>query len=251
MKCNPNYEELNIGPKAKCICLAPHPDDESIGCGGVLLKYSEQFEVVLLTDGSLGGNMSPAEMAKLREKEFISAMNFAGIKKYRTMKVSDRSLKRNLNVLEKLNLHDYDYVFIPSPYETHIDHCCIFKKVKKILKWSAKTHILTYDVWSSQPYPNLYCDISDIYERKRALIEDNYCLPMSAADYSGKSLALNCYRGLKCRKEYVEAFRYEKTFIQNFLPIWEFSNEPYRIVIRFLGQRISIHKPENLKSLKF
>lgn len=48
---------LEIEPNDKCLIIAPHADDESIGCGGILLKYPQNFEVVVLTDGGKGGAM--------------------------------------------------------------------------------------------------------------------------------------------------------------------------------------------------
>ena len=47
-------QPLNINPKARILVLAPHADDETIGCGGFLLKYGKQCDVVLLTDGRYG-----------------------------------------------------------------------------------------------------------------------------------------------------------------------------------------------------
>lgn len=38
-------EFLEIEPNDKCLIIAPHADDESIGCGGILLKYPQNFEV--------------------------------------------------------------------------------------------------------------------------------------------------------------------------------------------------------------
>lgn len=46
---------IKIKPDDKCLVIAPHADDESIGCGGLLLTYPQNFEVVVLTDGRRGG----------------------------------------------------------------------------------------------------------------------------------------------------------------------------------------------------
>ena len=32
---------LELNPDDKCLVIAPHADDESIGCGGLLLKYPD------------------------------------------------------------------------------------------------------------------------------------------------------------------------------------------------------------------
>ena len=38
----------------KILVVAPHPDDESLGCGGLMSKYGKQCDVLLLTDGRRG-----------------------------------------------------------------------------------------------------------------------------------------------------------------------------------------------------
>ena len=42
---------INIDEKARILIVSPHPDDETIGCGGILAKYGSQCDVVVLTDG--------------------------------------------------------------------------------------------------------------------------------------------------------------------------------------------------------
>ena len=47
---------LDIKKNDRILIVAPHPDDETIGCGGLMLKYGEQCEILLLTDGRKGYN---------------------------------------------------------------------------------------------------------------------------------------------------------------------------------------------------
>ena len=48
--------EINIKSNDKILIVAPHPDDECIGTGGILCKYHKQCTVIVLTDGALGNN---------------------------------------------------------------------------------------------------------------------------------------------------------------------------------------------------
>ena len=63
--------ELKLRRRDKVLVLAPHPDDEVMGCGGLLSKYSTNCDVVFLTDGRHGAqdSSSPIEMALIRKKE--------------------------------------------------------------------------------------------------------------------------------------------------------------------------------------
>lgn len=38
----------------RILVIAPHADDESIGCGGMLSLYGPQCDILLLTDGRKG-----------------------------------------------------------------------------------------------------------------------------------------------------------------------------------------------------
>lgn len=41
---------LEISEKDRILILAPHPDDECIGAGGILARYPDLCRVVVLTD---------------------------------------------------------------------------------------------------------------------------------------------------------------------------------------------------------
>ena len=60
-------EFLEIKPNDKCLIIAPHADDESIGCGGILLKYLQNCEVVVLTDGGKGGGAMIVRKLSLKQ----------------------------------------------------------------------------------------------------------------------------------------------------------------------------------------
>ena len=70
----------------KCLVLAPHPDDESLGCGGLisyLTSHDKQVKVIFTTDGSASHPNSkeyPKEkLSALRKKEAIEALQTLGV----------------------------------------------------------------------------------------------------------------------------------------------------------------------------
>src|SRR5574344_844398 len=89
--------KLNLKPQVfeilqddKCLCLAPHADDEAIGMGGFLSKYGKNFDVILLTDGRKGVKDLPSDdVIKIRENEFSDAMKLARINNFKFLKAVD------------------------------------------------------------------------------------------------------------------------------------------------------------------
>jgi LmbE family N-acetylglucosaminyl deacetylase len=74
----------------RCLILAPHPDDESLGCGGLIAACCAAARpplVVILTDGSRSHPGSrqypPAELAALREREVARAVAVLGLPQQR------------------------------------------------------------------------------------------------------------------------------------------------------------------------
>lgn len=240
-------KQLIIKPNDKCLILAPHPDDETLGCGGLLLKYSDNCKVVVLTDGSKFKKGNREEIKKLRLGEFKSAMKFAQIKDYENLMIEDKMLAKNMGRFKELNLKNYDYVFVPSKYENHIDHKCILKEVKTLLQLHPKTKIICYEVWSPISNPDLYLDISDLGEKKQEMIL-LYKSQQAKNDYADKIIALNKYRGLVNKKEYVEAYLAVKTPLQKFLSLFDYQKNKNNIYIKVFGVKIK-HKCKMTVSL--
>ena len=69
-----------------CLVIAPHPDDESLGCGGLisgLRKSGITVHVVFTTDGSMSHpnaqNITAIGRTKQREQEAIAALDILGV----------------------------------------------------------------------------------------------------------------------------------------------------------------------------
>src|SRR4051812_24596047 len=65
------------------VVIAPHPDDESIGCGGAILSHTgrgDRVHVVFLTSGELGlKHLKVEEAWNIRESEARAAAGILGI----------------------------------------------------------------------------------------------------------------------------------------------------------------------------
>ena len=67
----------------KVLVIAPHPDDESIGCGGTICKHTrarDRVAAVYLTSSELGLKKVAREKAwNIREKEPRAAAKILGL----------------------------------------------------------------------------------------------------------------------------------------------------------------------------
>ena len=195
-----------IKPTDKLCILAPHADDESIGCGGLLIKYGPQCDVILLTDGSKGG-INPDETAATRQKEFIKVMDYFKVANYQIMGAKDGYLIDAYDKFREIDFTSYDYVVMPHSHDSHKDHIvpqAFFARLKKENKNITAQNVY-YEVWGAMTSPTHYIDISDIIEQKKSAI-NIYASQTSYIDYASRILGLNHYRGIKHHIEYEEDY---------------------------------------------
>lgn len=201
-KCPKNHND-------KILVLAPHPDDESIGCGGLLIKYASQCDVICLTDGRYGNpEWSEEKTIEVRKNEFQKAMDASGVNFYKMLGIKDCNLSNYFNKFKEIkkNLSTYDYIFMPHPEDNHPDHKAVYKLFKKLKLRNLKAQIVFYEIWSPLSNPTVYIDISDIKDKKKELIKI-YQSQIAHIDYSSRILALNSYRGILHNVEYEEAYQ--------------------------------------------
>lgn len=201
-------KELVLKETDKCLLLAPHPDDETFGCGGLLLKYPQNFEVICLTDGKAGGYNaeSPEELAQIRKNEFKSVMDKLNISSYKFMDIPDGKLVYNYDVFKKIKLENYDYIFIPNYFDQHKDHKAVSNLVQKyFINHKAKQNlkIVFYEVWAALPFPNYYTDITTIIKQKKELI-NLYASQNRYVSFQDGIISLNNYRGMLVNVGYAE-----------------------------------------------
>src|SRR5262245_23568919 len=109
----------------RVLVISPHPDDESIGCGGTLRKHvleGDMVEVVFLTSGEKGGHsVAPQETARRREAEAQSAAEILGISRLEFYRGPDGALSVTLSVVDRLRarLEDWqpDVIYLPHDQE--------------------------------------------------------------------------------------------------------------------------------------
>ncbi len=206
---------FKIDERTRILIVSPHPDDESIGMGGFLMLYGQFCDVLLLTDGSAGkkeADMNDFEYKEIRKKEFLTACSLAKVRKTFFANVKDKELYKNRRSIFELdiNLKEYQYVFIPNKYESHIDHMAVYPIMKKFIrKKKSKAILVEYEVWTPIQKPDFYLDITEVVQSKKRMI-DIYKSQNKYCDFVEKSVSLNSYRGMQASMIYAEAYSYAK-----------------------------------------
>lgn len=201
-------------PKGKeILIIAPHPDDETFCCSGILINYARQCDVVLLTDGGLGNpDWSQDRTARIRKKEFVEVMRSLGVHRYITLGIKDGKVNNNKKYLLKIPYEKYDYIFVPNRYDKHSDHKCIYHIVKKACKWRhSHAYLFEYEMWGTFRNATHYMDLSNIMVRKQELMQ-MYKSQNIYIDYSKRIQALNYYRAIELKNiSFVECYFNEKS----------------------------------------
>lgn len=154
---------------ARVIVLAPHPDDELIGCGGTLcrlLSSGARVWIVQATDGSRLESLCDLPGARrktirLDEARRVASALGAELILWREedarLRCSSSTILRLACLLDELRP---THVFTPFFGDRHADHRTLSHVLRNALaRVRVAPQVLQYEVWGRVP-ANLYCDIT-------------------------------------------------------------------------------------------
>jgi N-acetylglucosamine malate deacetylase 1 len=216
-----NRSALVWEPAAETVLvLAPHMDDEVIGCGGTLAKHAARgasITAAYLTDGAAGGTLpagddSTASLAEVRKRESHGALSVLGVQRSEFLDAKDGSLASTPELADKLRailLSDrFDLVYLPFFLEEHPDHRAASQLLLDATQGiKCDIRCFGYEVWTPL-FPNCLVNIDDTMQVKRDAL-GAYQSQLAEADYAHTQFGLNAYRSAAflagtCR--YAEAF---------------------------------------------
>jgi len=199
---------IEIRPEERLLIVAPHPDDECIGAGGVLARYGAQCDVLLLTNGCAYDPQQTRERSiAIRRKEFDREMALAGVHAYRALGIDDETLMSHQDCMEAFDLAPYAKIFVTNHADNHPDHQAAAACVRSALAaqgWMVPVY--EYEIATPLADPAAYLDISDAIERKRAFIRC-HASQLANLDYAKLAASINAYRAVHVpRASFVEAY---------------------------------------------
>lgn len=218
---------LDLGAAQRVLVFAPHPDDESIGCGGTLALLAPRckVKVVLITDGSGAGELPPGA-AETRQSEFKNALHALGVGEYLCLGEPDGNFQDTPEFRGKITaLLEYErpnWVMLPSPLDYHRDHVRAAVVLSELCRRTGSVEqLLFYEIWSPLPATHVV-DITSVLEKKRAAIQ-SHVTALACGDYLNAALGLNAYRSLYLPQAsaprwaeayWVDAARRDSLFVQ-------------------------------------
>lgn len=160
---------VDISAKDKIMIIAPHPDDECIGAGGILSKNADKCSVIVLTDGCQGQGNQPAEDCRIqRQSEFKNEMEYLGIDDYKFLGIIDGTLINHLDCMRDIPLKKYTKIFVTGSDDGHPDHLAAYHCVLEALmiQNNSDTEVYLYEVHKELLNPTHFMDITDCIEKK-------------------------------------------------------------------------------------
>jgi LmbE family N-acetylglucosaminyl deacetylase len=209
--------------------VAPHPDDETLGCGGALLRSiasGARVHWVICTRMTREAGYSEARMlARDREITAVAeAYGFAGVHQasFTAARLDIVPVAERVSWFSSVfNEVRPDVLYLPHPHDVHSDHAAVFHAASactKAFRYPTLRKVYVYETLSETEFgirpgiapfnPSRFVDISAHLERKIEIME-LYAGEMAAPPFprSGEAIrALATFRGLVASCLAAEAF---------------------------------------------
>jgi len=199
------------------LVIAPHPDDETIGCGGTLCLHADggdDISVVFLTSGELGlKHFSRKKACAIRESEARKAAAILKLKELSFLRCSDWMLGDQIPKAARLlrpllvRIHP-QIIYLPHPEDGHPDHQAALPILRAALKGvrSLKPSLRLYEIWSPISKYDFVQDISSCMARKLRALRAHKS-QLQAFNYIRAVTGLNQFRGaLAAKFKFAEVF---------------------------------------------
>jgi LmbE family N-acetylglucosaminyl deacetylase len=199
------------------LVVAPHQDDEAIGCGGALAlqrRSGNHAAVMVLQDGAdehAEVGMAREELRDLRNAESRAAARAIDIEPPICLGLQDLRANADDAVRELQSLIEgrrVDAIFTPFVLDGHRDHrACNYIVARALADAHRDIRVLEYEVWS-QCIPNVLTIIDEVIDKKMEMLAC-FAFANRAIDYAHATKGLNMFHSRLLpagRALYVERF---------------------------------------------
>jgi LmbE family N-acetylglucosaminyl deacetylase len=215
---------------SKVIIISAHPDDETLGAGGTILKHKEIGDEVhwLIVTNVFESEGFSNERVLSRKQEIEEVSRLYSFNKvynigYPTMKLNDTILFELVNKISHIFQElEPEIIYVMNRSDAHSDHRIVFDAVMsctKSFRYPYVKKVLMYECLSETEFapilpervfqPNYFVDISNFIEKKIEIMKifdselGDHPFPRSIKNIE----ALATFRGATVGVLYAEAFQ--------------------------------------------
>ena len=210
---------------SKVLVIAVHPDDETLGCGGTLLKHkSNDDEIHWLICTTIDENNAYYQTRENEIDKVKSMYEFDSVKNLRlkTMQVDEYTVSELISKISKvINEVKPNIVYLPFKGDVHSDHRAIFEasySCTKSFRYPFVKKIYMIETLSETEFapstkedsfvPNVFVDISKFMDKKIDILKvfESEIAPHPFPRSERNIRALATLRGATAGCEYAESF---------------------------------------------
>lgn len=203
----------------KVLVVAVHPDDETLGCGGTILKHisnGDNVSCVFVTSGNESQKIIVEKVAKAYGFESVF---YLGVPE---LSLTDNSLNDVIPALAKvIKTVEPDVLYIPNRTDVHSDHRVVFEAClpfTKQFRYPFIKEVYMMEVLSETDFipaisslafvPNTFVDITPFMEKKMEIMSlyDSEVMDEVYPRSDSSIRAQNRTRGSRIGVMYAEAF---------------------------------------------
>lgn len=212
----------------KILVVAVHPDDETLGCGGTLLKHKAQGDEIhwlIVTAMTTECGFTPEAIARrAREIETVEKMyGFDSVHRlgFSATRLDEVPMSQLVAAMSKVfQSVQPNQVFLPFQHDVHSDHKHAFAAAyscTKSFRYPSVRKVMMVETLSETDFaqssnggffPNMFVNITEYFERKLEILRtyqsELHPHPFPRSEESIKALAL--LRGAASGCNYAESF---------------------------------------------
>jgi LmbE family N-acetylglucosaminyl deacetylase len=211
--------------KNKVLAIAVHPDDETLGCGGTLLKHkANDDEIHWLICTTIDKNHSYYQKREKEIGDVSKLYDFDTVHNLRlkTMQVDEYTMSELVSKISKvINEVQPNIVYLPFKGDVHSDHRKIFEasySCTKSFRYPFIKKIYMMETLSETEFapstkedsfiPNVFVDVSEFFEKKIEIMKifESEIAPHPFPRSERNLRAFATLRGATCGCEYAESF---------------------------------------------